>query len=47
MSMRKLKFHEQKLLKKTNFLEYKKEKKFHDISVIRRFHIEHKEDYYK
>lgn len=47
MSIRKLKYHEQKLLKKTNFLQYKNEKNFHDITIIRRYHIEHKEDYYK
>ena len=37
--MRKLKYHEQKLLKKTDFLNWKKEKNIREIKVLRRYHI--------
>jgi len=45
--MRKLKFHEQKLLKKTDFLNWKKEKNLREIKVLRRYHINDREDYVK
>ncbi|KAK8794715.1 hypothetical protein WA158_001696 [Blastocystis sp. Blastoise] len=45
MSMRKLKFHEQKLLKKTDFLSWKKDQNIREIEVLRRYHIENREDY--
>jgi len=44
--MRKLKFHEQKLLKKTDFLDYK-DQNLREIEVIRRYHIQNREDYTK
>lgn len=43
--MRKLKFHEQKLLKKVDFLNWKNEKNLHEINVLRRYHIQDREDY--
>lgn len=43
--MRKLKYHEQKLLKKVNFLEWKKERGEHEMRVMRRYHITGREDY--
>lgn len=43
--MRKLKYHEQKLLKKVNFLEWKKERGEHETRVMRRYHITGREDY--
>lgn len=43
--MRKLKFHEQKLLKKTDFLSWKKTNNVHEIKMLRRFHIQDREDY--
>lgn len=43
--MRKLKFHEQKLLKKVDFLNWKSEKNLHEINVLRRYHIQDREDY--
>jgi len=45
--MRKLKFHEQKLLKKVNFLEWKKERGQHEARVMRRYHITGRDDYSK
>ena len=47
MSMRKLKHHEQKLLKKVNFLEWKKDAGTREIVVLRRYHIQDREDYSK
>lgn len=43
--MRRLKYHEQKLLKKVNFLEWKKERGEHELRVMRRYHITGREDY--
>ena len=43
--MRKLKFHEQKLLKKVDFFDWKNEKNIHEIKVLRRYHVQDREDY--
>ncbi|XP_068635788.1 uncharacterized protein [Aristolochia californica] len=45
--MRKLKFHEQKLLKKVNFLEWKREKGHREAFVMRRYHVTGRDDYKK
>ncbi|KTW28767.1 hypothetical protein T552_01397 [Pneumocystis carinii B80] len=46
--LRKLKYHEKKLLKKHNFLNYKKDDNNHrDVNVIRRYHVQKREDYFK
>lgn len=45
--MRKLKYHEQKLLKKVNFLQWKRENNHRELQVIRRYHIQDREDYSK
>ncbi|XP_057813086.1 uncharacterized protein LOC131027118 isoform X1 [Cryptomeria japonica] len=45
--MRKLKFHEKKLLKKVNFLEWKKEGGQREALVMRRYHITGRDDYKK
>ena len=37
--MRKLKFHEQKLLKKVDFLQWKKDSSLREIAVLRRYHV--------
>ncbi len=47
MSLRKLKHHEQKLLKKVDFLNWKKEQNLREIQVLRRYHIQDREDYVK
>ncbi|KAL0230492.1 hypothetical protein PCE1_004051 [Barthelona sp. PCE] len=45
--MRKLKFHEQKLLKKHNFFNYQGEHNLHEIEVIRRYRLRNREEYVK
>jgi U3 small nucleolar ribonucleoprotein protein IMP3 len=45
--MRQLKHHEQKLLKKVNFFNYKKESNVREIKILRRYHIQDREDYHK
>lgn len=44
--MRQLKYHEQKLLKKTNFLDWKQEKNLRELKVIRRYHVQDRDDYH-
>ncbi|KAK9837498.1 hypothetical protein WJX81_006945 [Elliptochloris bilobata] len=43
--MRKLKFHEQKLLKKVDFLQWKNEHNLRELQVMRRYHIQDRDDY--
>jgi len=43
--MRKLKFHEKKLLKKVDFFNWKNENNIHEIKVVRRYHLQDREDY--
>jgi U3 small nucleolar ribonucleoprotein protein IMP3 len=43
--MRKLKHHERKLLKKTNFLAWKNENNHREVEVIRRYHVQDREEY--
>lgn len=43
--VRKLKFHEQKLLKRVNYYEWKKQDNPHESLVVRRYHIQGREDY--
>ena len=45
--MRKLRHHEQKLLKKVDFLNWKKDAPVKEISVLRRYHIQDRDDYAK
>ena len=45
--MRKLKHHEQKLLKKVNFYEWKNEGNIKEGAILRRYHITEREDYTK
>ncbi|TNV75457.1 hypothetical protein FGO68_gene2462 [Halteria grandinella] len=46
--MRELKFHEQKLLKKVDFLRWnKKDANLKEIAVLRRYHVQDREDYAK
>ncbi|KAL6844121.1 hypothetical protein ACP4OV_025794 [Aristida adscensionis] len=45
--MRKLRFHEQKLLKKTNFLEYKREGGHREALVTLRYRLVERDDYKK
>uniref|UniRef100_A0A7S4C615 U3 small nucleolar ribonucleoprotein protein IMP3 n=1 Tax=Chrysotila carterae TaxID=13221 RepID=A0A7S4C615_CHRCT len=45
--VRKLKYHEQKLLKKVDFLNWKSENNIREVKIIRRYHIQDREDYHE
>lgn len=45
--MRQLKYHERKLLKKVDFLQWKKEHSLREVQVMRRYHIQDRDDYKK
>ncbi|WFC99693.1 U3 small nucleolar ribonucleoprotein imp3 [Malassezia yamatoensis] len=45
--MRQLKYHEQKLLKKHDFLQWKNENNLREIKVMRRYHLQDRDDYQK
>lgn len=45
--MRELKHHEKKLLKKVDLFTYKSENNHRDLAVIRRYHIQDREDYFR
>lgn len=45
--VRKLKFHEQKLLKKVDFINWEVDNNLHEVKVLRRYRIEKREDYTK
>lgn len=45
--MRQLKHHERKLLKKVDFLQWKSDDTLHEIKVMRRYHVQNREDYAK
>lgn len=45
--MRKLKFHEHKLLKKLNILEWKREGGHREAGVMQRYHVTERDDYKK
>ncbi|KAF7223287.1 U3 small nucleolar ribonucleoprotein protein IMP3 isoform X1 [Nothobranchius furzeri] len=45
--VRKLKHHEQKLLKKVDFINWEVDNNLHEVKVLRRYHIEKREDYMK
>ena len=43
--MRELKHHEKKLLRKVNFFDWKRENNLREISVIRKYHVQDRDDY--
>lgn len=45
--VRKLKHHEQKLLKKVDFLNWKQDANLREVKVMRRYHIQNRMDYHK
>ncbi|KAF7799114.1 hypothetical protein EIP86_010344 [Pleurotus ostreatoroseus] len=45
--VRQFKHHEQKLLKKVDFLNWKQDANLREIKVMRRYHIQDREDYHK
>jgi U3 small nucleolar ribonucleoprotein protein IMP3 len=47
MSLRKLKHHEKLLLKKVSFVEWKTDQNVREAEVMRRYHVQSREDYQK
>jgi hypothetical protein len=47
LAMRQLSHHEQKLLKKVDFLQWKSTENVREVKVMRRYHIQKREDYIK
>ncbi|KAF5390451.1 hypothetical protein D9757_005299 [Collybiopsis confluens] len=45
--VRKLKYHEQKLLKKVDFLNWKQDANLREIKVMRRYHIQDRDHYHQ
>ena len=45
--VRKLKFHEKKLLKKVDFISWEVDNNLHEVKVMKKFHIQKREDYTK
>ncbi|KAI0938964.1 Small subunit (SSU) processome component [Taiwanofungus camphoratus] len=45
--VRQFKYHEQKLLKKVDFLNWKQDANLREVKVMRRYHIQDREDYHK
>lgn len=45
--MRRLKYHERRLLKKVNFLEWKKDNNIREVKILGKYGIEDREDYHK
>ena len=43
---RKLKYHEQKLLKKVDFLNWKADGNQREVKILRRYHVQDREDYH-
>ena len=45
--VRKLKFHEQKLLKKVDFVSWKTDTNIREVQILRKYHIQKRDDYTK
>ncbi|XP_057657682.1 U3 small nucleolar ribonucleoprotein protein IMP3 [Diorhabda carinulata] len=45
--VRKLKYHEQKLLKKVDFISWEVDNNLHEVKVLKRYYIQKREDYAK
>ncbi|XP_063223694.1 U3 small nucleolar ribonucleoprotein protein IMP3 isoform X2 [Bacillus rossius redtenbacheri] len=45
--VRKLKFHEQKLLKKVDFISWEADNNLHEVKILKRYCIQKREDYTK
>lgn len=43
--MRKLKYHEQKLLKKVDFINWEADNNLHEVKILKKYHIQKREDY--
>ena len=45
--VRKLKFHEKKLLKKVDFISWEVDNNLHEVKVMKKYYIQKREDYTK
>lgn len=45
--VRKLKFHEQKLLKKVDFISWKVDNNLNEVKVMKKYYVQKREDYTK
>lgn len=45
--VRKLKYHEQKLLKKVDFISWEADNNLHEVKILKKYHIQKREDYAK
>jgi len=45
--VRKLKFHEQKLLKKVDFISWKADRNVREVQILKKYRITKREDYSK
>lgn len=45
--VRKLKYHERKLLKKVDFISWKADRNIREVQILRRYHVQKREDYTK
>ena len=45
--VRKLKYHEKKLLKKVDFVSWKADTNIREIQILRKYHIQKRDDYTK
>lgn len=45
--VRKLKFHEQKLLKKVDFISWKVDNNLNEVKVMKKYFVQKREDYTK
>lgn len=45
--VRKLKYHEQKLLKKVDFISWEVDNNLHEVKVLKKYHVQKREDYTK
>jgi len=45
--VRKLKFHEEKLLKKVDFISWEVDNNLHEVKILKRYRIQKREDYTK
>lgn len=43
--VRKLKYHEQKLLKKVDFISWEVDNNLREVKVLKKYHIQKREDY--
>jgi U3 small nucleolar ribonucleoprotein protein IMP3 len=45
--VRKLKYHEEKLLKKVDFINWEVDNNLHEVKILKKFFIQRREDYTK